>query len=295
MLPECLKFYYDLAFNESQDVLLSDFLNNSELLEKGFDYNPDYDCYLFTDLIKTGEKFELYGVSIDRNDFAKNKLKVYKNQLFDYLYANNFSLKDEEKIKFFNNIFDEIYLIFKKINISSNENQAIIQKEVNEVVEEIYSLYGDVSKTHKLFRSLLLNRASANTSRTYFGLKPDIKKSFLVDLYDLCVDLFLIDDTSLPEEDFIEVFSCTKPSSTAHIQFVEKNYSIVVLLEGIQSFFENLNFMTIEKSQMFSNKQNKLLSSNDMYAVKSRNKNNQDPLIEEINERIEELKSTHLK
>ena len=53
--------------------------------------------------------------------------------------------------------------------------------------------------------------------------------------------------------------------------------------------------MTIEKSQMFSNKQNKLLSSNDMYAVKSRNKNNQDPLIEEINERIEELKSTHLK
>lgn len=128
---------------------------------------------------------------------------------------------------------------------------------------------------------------------TIFFLKGGIKKSFLVKLYDIAIDLDLIDDVETSEEDFIDVFCSSKPLNK--IRFIKPNLHVSFFLKEIEPFFESLNGVTIEKSKSFLNKQGKPITSTDLYTSLSRNKGKDLEYLKKIKSNLDELKRTYLK
>jgi hypothetical protein len=147
-----------------------------------------------------------------------------------------------------------------------------------------------------------LNTTQKNYSNLYdenkktssiFFLKGGIKKSFLEKLYDLMIDLDLIDDVETREEDFIDVFCSAKPLTK--IQFIKPNLHVSFFLKEIEPFFESLNGVTIEKSKCFLNKQGKVITSTDLYTSLSRNKGKDLEYLKKIKSNVDKLKRTYLK
>src|SRR5690606_37100982 len=124
----------------------------------------------------------------------------------------------------------------KLLNTEINHQQ-LIENKIKDLVDDLTLLYKDEIVNHKLFAKMdSLHKVYFGT---FFGLKPYIKNVFFVELYDTCIDLFLIDDEEVSEEIFIEVFTCVKPNPEYKIRFIGKNYPIVYFLESIQPFFDN--------------------------------------------------------
>jgi hypothetical protein len=126
-----------------------------------------------------------------------------------------------------------------------------------------------------------------------FQLIDGIKRPFLNKLYDVAIKLNLVDDRDTSEEMFLEVFMSPKPSTK--IKFNKANLPIALFLKEIEPFFEDLNATTIEKSNCFLNKQGKLITSTDIYATLSRNKEKRTSHLDKIQSEINLLKKQYLK
>lgn len=286
------QFYFDLVFNGYDNDLLSDFLGNEELLSNGFEYLPEYDYYLKDEMLVDQAEPIFAMTIVNREDFLANKFRLKKQLLLDEIRViSNFSDVDNKK-NFFTTILNEFYIVYKKLLETQLIHQEIIIENFRNLLNDLKLLFKDEITNHKLFAKL--ESLEKSSYGTFFGLKSFLKKSFLNDLYDLCLDLFLIDDEVVSESDFIEVFTALKPSQNIKIKFNEKNYPIVYFLESIQPFFDNFTFTAIEQSKNFYNKQNKLLTATDLSSTKSRNKNTSGQIISKIDSAINLLKSKHL-
>lgn len=293
MILSNFQFYFDLAFSDSGKDLLSDFIGNQQLLSSGFEYLEEYDYYLKDEMVVDDIQPVFVMTIINRDKFLDDKLNSHKKILIDELRIATNLLAPENRGVFLNDFFTEFYNVNKKILSLDFEHQDKVVDNLTQIREDLKLLYKDYLSNHRLFGKM---ESLGNIDfGTFFGLKPSLKKSFLTDLYDLCIDLFIIDDEKVSESDFIDVFTSSKPNPYLKIIFEEKNYPIVYFLESIQPFFDNLTFTSIEQSQNFYNKQNKLLTASDLSATKSRNKNSSPPIIKKIDTAINTLKSQNLR
>jgi hypothetical protein len=168
-----------------------------------------------------------------------------------------------------------------------------IIKEFNDFINDFADTnirYVNLQDTNKIINNpnVHVEKSSSN-----FYLKGGIKSSFLGKLYDVMIDLDLIDDVETREEDFVEVFSSPKPLNK--IQFIKPNLHISFFLKEIEPFFESLNGVTIEKSKCFLNKQGKTITSTDLYTSLSRNKGKDLEYLRKIKNSIDVLKRIYLK
>jgi len=288
-----LQFYFDLAFNYRHLELLKDFIGNKELTIKGFKYFQEYEYYWKDEMIIDDNEPKFINTIITKTDFLKEKLKNKKKILLDEINKVTRQLTPEDKKSFLREVFNDIFNIRKKLFTIEFDHNSIILESVKELIDDLILLYKHDAVSHKLMAKVeSLEKISTGT---YFGIKPNIKRKFFTDLYDMSVDLFLIDDEEISEDTFIEVFTCSKPNPQNKIQFIEKNYPIVYFLESIQPFFNNLSFTSIESSRNFFNKRNKMLTATDLSSTKSRNKNTSYHIISKIDIAVSTLKSKHLK
>jgi hypothetical protein len=290
---ENFNFYFDLAFNSGDQNLFSDFLNNKELLESGFEYLSEYDYYLKDEMIVDTDEPVFDMTIITREDFLKNKFQLNKKLLLEEIKNKLTNLVSEEREALLKTFFNDLYKVSVKVNKSVFEFQELIEQEISALTNDLKLLYKDEVNSHKLFAKL--NSISDTNYGTYFGLKSNIKPSFISDLYDICIDLFLINDEEVFEEDFNFVFTSSNLNGEVQIRFVEKNFPIVYFLESIQPFFEDFSFLKMEQSNVFLNKQSKLLTATDLSTTKARNKNTSLPILKKIDLAVLELKAKHLK
>lgn len=288
-----ISFYFDLAFGDGEDILLRDFLNNKELLENGYEFLSEYDYYLKDEMVVDSDEPVFEMDIISREDFIKRKFSKKKQLLFDEIRAELHSYKSEDKTDFLNSTFDDLYKSLIKLLQSDYKLQDILNEEVQSLIQDLKIQYKDELKNHKLFTRV--NYLTNQGFGTFFSLKSNIKRGFLIDLYDACVDLFLINDEEISEEGFLEVFTSSNLNGEIQIKFSEANYPIVYFIESIQPFFDEFSFKKIEQSKCFLTKQNELLTASNISATKSRNKNSATPILSKIDLAINELKKRYLK
>lgn len=289
---ESKSFYFDLAFGVGENILLQDFLNNKALLENGYEYLTEYDYYLKDEMVVDSDEPVFEMDIINREDFVKRKLSKNKQLLFDKLRVELYSYKSEDKINYLNSIFDDLYKSLVKLLQSDFKYQEIINEEITTLIEDLKLQYKDDVIKHKLFTKA--KYLSNNYNSTFFGLKSNVKRSFLVDLYDVCIDLFLINDEVVSEEEFLEVFTSSNLDGEVQIKFSGANYPVIYFFIAIEEFFEDFSYKKIEQSKCFVTKQNELLTASNISATKSRNKNSSSPLLSKIDFAINELKKKYL-
>ena len=274
-----------LFFNGIQDVL-NTFLGNAELISNGYDYLKEYDYYLKDEMIIDAENPVFQITIINRDDFFKKYLETNKQDIYDYLECNE---GDQNFQVILVKVYDDLNTYIKKLEAIETKFNETIKHHLIALVED-FRIKFPIVQIHKIFKHL--NDSSGFIS--FFQYK-DLKASFFEDLYDVTCKLNLIDDIAVLEETFYDVLTSSKPNPQQKIFFIKKNHLIAYYLKEIEPFFNNLNPVTIEQSKCFFNKQGKQLTSTDLYASLSRNKDKDLDLLKKIKLKLDELKKVHLK
>ncbi len=274
-----------LFFNGIQDVL-NTFLGNAELISNGYDYLKEYDYYLKDEMIIDAENPVFQITIINRDDFFKKYLETNKQDIYDYLECNE---GDQNFQVILVKVYDDLNTYIKKLEAIETKFNETIKHHLIALVED-FRIKFPIVQIHKIFKHL--NDSSGFIS--FFQYK-DLKASFFEDLYEVTCKLDLIDDIAVLEETFYDVLTSSKPNPQQKIFFIKKNHLIAYYLKEIEPFFNNLNPVTIEQSKCFFNKQGKQLTSTDLYASLSRNKDKDLDLLKKIKLKLDELKKVHLK
>lgn len=290
---ESFNFYFDFAFTNKHKSILFDFIGDSDLKNDGYWYIEEGDYYVKEEILEDGDPPLLKMTSITREGFLNYKFEKHKKLFIDEIREKLYNLDSLAKNSFLSELLNDFYRVNKKLLTLDFPYKYEVMTKIDEVKTDLKLITEEIVKNHKAFSKL--ESLEIVNYGTYFGLKPSLKKSFLIDLYDVCIDLFLVDDVEVSENDFIEVFTAAKPDPEMRIIFKEKNYGIVYFLEAIQPFFDNFTFTSIEQSKNFYNKQNKLLTATDLSSAKSRMKNSVESIANKIDIAVTSLKSQHLR
>lgn len=273
-----LQFYSDIAFQNGLEKLMSEFLGNKQLLDNGFEYLKEYDYYLMEEMVSDAEDAVFEMTIINREKYLRDILLEQRKNLYNVLKSTPDCLKGT---------LDELNIVFTKIESQEEHTYfAIIIEELKNVVGDIKLQYSNIIEHHPIYNKI----RRVNSSLSYFQCK-DLPYSFFEKLYELTYSLDLIDDVIVTEEEFTNVFTSATPES--HIRFIKPNPIIAFYLKEIEVFFDNLNSVTIEKSQLFLNKQGKPLKSADLYTALSRGTDKNTVEKNRIKTKVEELKNMH--
>lgn len=279
-------FFEDLIFYESYTKLVDAFY-----IETIFTKNYNL-------AIERNEKF-IFEAWLNKQDISdmihyENYLSVILKYSYKDAFENlNYSiskLNDDETTIFLKKQLNILNSLFKKL--SELEKHQEIKATLLQIISDIDNRFSHIQIVHPVFKNLI-----PETENIYslFQLKDGIKRSFFEKLYDASIALDLIDDVEIREENFIEVFTSPNPISKSKIQFTKPNATVALFLKELESFFENFNATTIEKSKNFLNKQGKALTSTDLYTALSRNKDKENTHLIKIQSEINKLKKQYLK
>lgn len=287
MIPS-IEYYYDLAFNDKLESILSKFINNQALLDDGYEYLSEHNVYIKHDLSVLENKEPNFIItSIDTSKYLGFNLKSQRKILYLDIRSLTQTNNENELKKF----LDEFLSIYLKVETLQNIYYfTIILAELKLIIEDVKIQFKNKIENHPIFNKIRVVEYSNN----YFECK-DLPFSFFEKLYDTTYELDLIDDVVISQQDFIDVFTSEEPSKTALIKFIKSNLIVAYYLKGIEPFFNNLNGVTIEKSKCFLNKQNKPLTATDLYAALSRGKDKNIDYYNRIDSRISKLKESYLK
>jgi hypothetical protein len=266
-----LSFYYDLAFNDELEKVLSAFLNNSTLINDLVLDEPN------------GDDSDI----LDRDKYFKNILAEKKKDLYQ-------SIKDDtskgERKSILTICFDELLIIINKIEyLKEEEHYNYVYSDLKTIISDLKLQYNSVIGHHAVFNKIRV----VNTTLSYFQCKEELPINFFQKLYILTYELDLIDDSLVTEEMFIDVLTSIKPANESTITFIKTNPVVACYLKGIEIFFNNLNSVTIENSNCFINKNGKSINRSDLYAAKSRGGTY--PIFQDIKDGIDELVEEYLK
>ncbi|MHB1107917.1 MAG: hypothetical protein ACYCZ2_16300 [Lutibacter sp.] len=278
------KFFEDLIFNNSINSVLDLFYTQTIITENYnliIERNKDF---IFESWIGKNDTSDL----INYNKHFKLVLNYNTKKSFECLdnYLKNL---EESKKKIFLNV--QLNLMFSCINKIESEDlndfKVVVLNTLFTIVSDIQLKFSHLISYHKVFIKTIDNSTNINS---IFQPKPEIKRSFFKKLYNLSIDLDLIDDTIVYEDVFLDVFTSAKPQKDSKIIFIKSNPLAAHFLKEIEIFFNNFNAVTIEKSECFVNKQNKVLKSTDLYAALSRGKEGNQDYFNRINLEISALK-----
>lgn len=287
-----LNYFEDFFLGDKKDEIYSNYKTSLELKEKGYQYFNEFDSdgnFVFEGWLNMKAKpiegtdyidFDAYL----KRDIHKNISEVLK--IIDTRYAN----LDEENFKYyFRYILNKLYSYLKLLQVDSLKNP-IEFNSIKGFVEKLHAIYPDILKNHRVFN--ILNQKE-NLSIAFFLPKTHLNLNFFHQLYDITVDLEIIDDIEIEEEKFINLFIL--PNPTEPLKFNKSNSLVIYYLDQIKYFFDGLTVAKINSSKLFLNKQGKPITSNDIYTTRSRNSNSKISEKSRIQELVDELKEKFLK
>ncbi|MFA9192534.1 DUF6617 family protein [Flavobacterium sp. FZUC8N2.13] len=283
-----LEFFNQLLFFDGLKLVLGSFYTENSFT-KGYKFiNEENREFTFTAWVHKDDISDMIHIE----NYLARVLKFNTKLAFDSLNKSLVKMEEMEANKFLIHQLNLLYSLIVKYDTDENNTYPEIRTELISIISYINIRYSHYQLTHKAFRKLTNNPDSIFS---FFQVKSEITNSFFEKLYDVAISLDLIDDVETSEDLFNEVFTSTKPEPESKIHFIKPNANVAFFLKEIESFFENFNSTTIEKSRSFLNKQGKILTSTDLYTALSRNKDKQNTDLIKIQNEINLLKKQYLK
>lgn len=244
------------------------------------------------------DKCEVYQNIIEEIDYEKGIIK-YWNVVYDPIkdegidvtatynfyqeFINNLSAKTKEATR---NIDEKIIDISSK-GINPKEYLINQIKTLNYLSEKLIQQYPGhtiVSNSTNKIRDYFIDKYELKGSfrkpqfdssqSSFFEIKPEIKISTLRKLYDVAVELQIVDDIKLSETAFINVLTGNPTETDDFFIFKSDNQISVHFINCIQPLFNNLTSSQISKSKSFYNKNKKVLCQTDIDTANKRLKSN---------------------
>lgn len=282
-----LEFFNQLLFFDGLKLVIGSFYTENSFT-KGYKFiNEENNEFSFTAWVNKDDFSDMIHIE----NYLAKVLRFNTKLAFDLFDKSLVKMEEVEAKKFLTHQLNLLYSLIVKYD--SNENIAYpeIRTELISIISDINIRYSHYQLTHKAFSKLT---TSSDGIFSFFQVKSEIPLSFFQKLYDVAISLDLIDDVEISEDLFIEVFTTAKPEPESKIHFIKPNAKVAFFLKEIESFFENFNSTTIEKSRSFLNKQGKVLTSTDLYTALSRNKDKQNTDFIKIQNEINLLKKQYL-
>jgi hypothetical protein len=286
-----LSFYFDMLFVNSIQSVKDTFIGNTTLQKNGYSYIQEQGYYMKEEMIEDDGNMPIFATDIiNKNDFFIRLLNfvniiIYKKVENEVLNL----LSEQEKATYLMNVYNDIQVLLKRVLKLDDEDVRLIEEKLIEIISNLKDRYSQVITYHNVFRYLI------NESDATFFKNKNLKYSFYQDLYEMAYTLFLIDDVEIDEQDFIESFISPTPKILENkIRFTENNYVVAYFLESLKPFFNGFTHTAIEKSEVFLNKQNKVLKSTDIYASLSRGKSKNESEKSKIDKHILKFKNEYL-
>ncbi|MBF0576379.1 hypothetical protein [Dysgonomonas sp. GY617] len=272
---------------------LEDFLIYEKIEKIKLEFIQEH--YENIDVIVCDHDFGLLTVNPDSSENEFATISFEKEYLCPQLYRKTQELK--------NNV-DKIL-----IELISKEQQINFIRYLNNTIEFIRKrqekLFSKFPICKKPFATIekylsdkyhidLVSKQQINIQPSIFKVKPNIKRYIFKELYDLAIELEIVDDELISEIEFISTLTEYKTNNT--ITFNCDNNVMICFLESISPLFYNLNSTSIAESKRFYTKQGKQITSSIYYTSKNRLKNSSDKeTIKEIVLNIDKLiKSTFI-
>lgn len=220
-----------------------------------------------------------------------------ETELTTYSFEKELPKKIEEEITKAKNCIDSLTL---EIDKKGNSHEVFLKSQVKHIFFLLDKLSRAEVPNNELVRdfleglkSYLIDRYSikhtnrrhpveSKSSSSYFDLKTSIKMSLIEELYNVTVDLEIIDDEVVSEEAFINVLTGHPSESGDVIVFKCNNQLAVHFIDSIQAIFNNFTYSQISKSEQFFNSKPKVLNQADLDNAKTRVKRSSSNKIENI-------------
>jgi hypothetical protein len=270
---------------------MKSYLGNSTLQKFGYSYINEHKYYLKEKMVEDNGVMPIFVIDIIKEDDFINRLLDFENSLIYGSIENEISSLDKkDKIAFITMIYDEIVVLLKRISKFEHLEINLVHEKILELLTNLKDRYSMLVGYHLSFNYL---RKITDVS---FFKDRDLKYSFYVELYEIAYELNLIDDTEIEEIDFINAFTSSTPQTLKNkVRFSVNNYILSYFLESLKPFFNDFTHVNIESSKVFLNKQNKPITSGDIYTSLSRGKNKIEYEKNKIDEHILKLKKKFLK
>lgn len=228
---------------------------------------------------------------IQFESYCKMILKYYVNTSLSLIHDN--IIKTEEPKSYLKIQLDSLFSFYKKIEDFKHSDYKLLQEALFHITSTLHARYSHLGLNHRLYKEIL--EEDDKPINTGFYPKNNLPKKFFNELYDITAyQLELIDDVEVSEDDFLNVFMFADSNSESKIQFRVFNPIAVYYFDQLESFFDNFNRVSIEKSGLFFNKQGKVFNQVDLNTASSRGTVKPVDKIK-IDETFENLKKKYLK
>jgi hypothetical protein len=282
-------FFEDLIFYDSIEQVLKLFYDESIITENYHLVVERNSEFVFENWVGKNDLSDMIGY----DKHFKLILTYFSKIGFDGLQKHIDNADESLNKKFIKSQLNLLAACIEKNKFGViNEYNELIQVELFNIISSIKFKYSYLVPSHKAFIQIVDN---LNNINSIFQPKPEIKRTFFKKLHSLLIDLDLIDDIVVSEVVFLDVMTSVKPHLDSKIIFTKTNPIIACLLKEVEPFFNNFNAVSIEKSQCFFNKQNKVLKSNDLYTALSRSSSSNHDYFIRIKKKIGELENIYLK
>ncbi|CAM4319506.1 hypothetical protein [Flavobacterium terrigena] len=185
---------------------------------------------------------------------------------------------------------DTLYNYYTKLEDLKSSEFELINNSINSITSTLYSKYKSLNVNHKLYRIII----EGTNNRSDFKPKNNLKADLFIDLYEMSEKLEMFDIEDLSEEDFLNILVFKDTSDVKKLKFTKPNPYVAYYLKSLELFFDNLTPLAIEKSELFLNKQNKLIKSSDLYTALSRGKIDNSRMKIDIDSLIEYLTKKYI-
>lgn len=287
-----LSFYFDMLFVNNIEHVKSSFIGNSTLQNNNFSFIKNQNYYIKEEMVEDDGIAPVFVTDIIRREDFLKRLLNFENISIYISVENEVSTKQikQDKATYLQKVYDDIQVLLKRVLKLEDGEALLVEDKLIEIINNLKDRYSSIIAYHDVYKYLI------RESDASFFENKDLKYSFYQDLYVLAYTLYLVDDTEVEEVDFIKAFTSPNPQILeSKIRFSNTNYVVAYFLEALKPFFNRFTHTAIEKSEVFLNKQNKPMSSGDIYTALSRGKNKIENEKSKIDTNILNLKNKYLK
>jgi hypothetical protein len=184
--------------------------------------------------------------------------KIYIDELKRFLDSQvnySFNLLRDRKELFDYEGKDHIPFTKKNLNIVYKIKDIIPEKYKHkvEILTSLNELENQIKHLLEPLKNSISQKSIIKSTQPYF--EPIIRIKGLKKLYEIAIELDLIDDEIVSETDFLKVFMSNNPKALPNkIHFKANNQKVVYFIILLQKHFRQLTFSRIAKSEAFLRK-----------------------------------------
>lgn len=288
-----LSFYFDMLFVNSIDAVKSSFIGNSTLQKNGYSYLQEYKYYIKEEMVEDNDTMPVFVTDIiKKEEFLERLLNFENTSIYKTIESEISALSNlGDKKEYLNNIYNDLKIVFRRVANTVSESIDSIEGYLMDLLKNLKDKYVNIINSHSVFSYL-----SKDFGASYFKNLDYLGRSFFVSLFQVTCSLGLIDDSDIYEEEFVEVFTSSKPQElTTKIKFIEMAGVVVYYFMSIKPFFKNFTGLAIQNSEAFINKDNKFFTASGIDKARSTSKEKYLGVKSNIDLHINKLKKQYIK